>query len=225
MMRATTFFVPVVTGALLALGTSASPALAAAPTPALNTIAPATALQQEAGWLNVSSSTVAPGQTVGVTGTCPTPPAGAPTPVLLSVTSDAFVSPAVFSRNDPMAFVGKATITQNPARTSHQVLLRCSNGVAVDAVTVTGGAGPAPAQPTAPAHHQTGPSHEGVEAGTEHRPVVREEDQQRSGLPWGWITAGALVVAGAGAATAFGVSRRRSSATPNDEQPRSRTGV
>ncbi|ODU04340.1 MAG: hypothetical protein ABS81_10565 [Pseudonocardia sp. SCN 72-86] len=74
----------------------------------------------EAGFVSVSTPQAAPAATIRVSGTCPTPPAGAAQPVVRSVTSPAFSGPESFSETDPMAFDGTATISRSATAGAHQ---------------------------------------------------------------------------------------------------------
>ncbi len=212
-MRPTTLLLSASAGALIAFGAVTGTAFATtpAPVPPSGSVSPAVPTRpsvQEAGAVMVSSDRAAPGQTVRISGSCPTPAAGAPQPTLTSVTSEGFRGPETFSKTDPFAFDGSAVVADAPG--SHQVLLTCSNGTATTSFTVTGSTAPtggvAPSTPAAGgggggAHERTGSGDGGV--------VVEESQPQEESLPWGWIAAGGLVVAGAGAAAGTAYVRRR----------------
>lgn len=208
-MRATTLLLSASAGALIACGAVTGTAFAATPAPvppsgSVSPAVPSTPSVQEAGVVTVSSAQAAPGQTIRISGTCPTPPVGAPQPTVTSVTSAGFRGPETFSKTDPFAFDGSAVVADVPGR--HQVLLTCSNGTAATAFTITGSTastgGGAPSSPAG-----GGSAHE--RARTDGGVVVEEPQAQQESLPWGWIVAGALVVAGAGAAGATAYARRR----------------
>lgn len=225
-MRTTSLLLSASVGAVLAMGVAVLPAYAAtavpavpsSPQPSANPAVPATPTPVEAGYLSVSPASVAPGGSVRVSGTCPEPPAGAPEPTVQSVTSAAFTGQETFSKTDPMAFDGTATVASSATAGSHPVLLTCSNGTATGSVTVAGGgAGPTPAPAPHPAgggstpsgHSSGGESAQGgVFAVTADSPVVTEEPTEH-GTPWGWIAGGVAVVVVAGGGAAYAATRRR----------------
>jgi hypothetical protein len=226
-MRATTLLLSASAGALIALGATAAPAFAGTlPPPGV-----------EVGSLFVSTGQAVAGDIVHVSGSCPMAPAGAALPTIVSVTSTGFTGPETFSRTDPYAFDGTALVADRPG--SHLVTLTCSNGTATTVFTSTvSGPTPAPAptpDPVVPAHpvRPVTPApagHTGTHSGSSTSDTgvftVEEQQQTDSGLPWGWIAAGGLVVAGAAAAgaTAF-AKRRRPVSSTQDDQPTQRMHV
>jgi hypothetical protein len=194
----------------------------------------------EPGVVSVSPSDAATGSSVRISGTCPTAADGAGDPSVQSVTSDAFTGPESFSKTDPTAFDGTATIAHGAAAGDHSVLLTCSNGTASTTVTVTGGSTPDPA----PSGNGSGgngsgngangngssggtegtggdsgalPASEGgagaemstnAGAGSGDGASVVDGSSD-SGAPWGWITAGGIVVIGAAAGATYALTRRR----------------
>ncbi|MGY1753462.1 hypothetical protein [Blastococcus sp. SYSU D01042] len=220
-------------GSLLVLALSTGTALAA----------PSPGGVAEPGAVQVSPASAAPGSSVRISGTCPTAADGAGDPVLQSVTSDAFTAPESFSKTDPTAFDGTATIARGASAGAHDVLLTCSNGTASTTVTVTGGstAGPTPSgggtSGTTPAGGSgAGTSGAGTGGGTAPEPTAAAgadaeagsgsratvvDEETGSSTPWGWITAGGLVVVGAAAGTTYLLTRRRDASSG---PPSSHTG-
>lgn len=225
-MRTSSLLLSASAGALIACGVTVGTAYAQPAVPAVPaTVSPAVPSQPgvaEPGAVSTSVSQAAPGQTVRVSGTCPTPPAGAPMPTVQSVTSPAFAGPESFSKTDPMAFDGTATIASSATAGTHPVTLTCSNGTASTSITVTGGGGGPTPTPT-PAHHggstaggTTDQTTTGGDQGTVDTTTVAPQVQTtEGGLPWGWIAAGAVVVLGGGAGV-YAATRRRGAADPGD---------
>jgi hypothetical protein len=222
-VRTTSLLLSASVGAVLAMGVTVLPASAATAVPAVPSspqpsaipAVPATPTPVEAGYVSVSPASVAPGGSVRVSGTCPEPPAGAPEPTVQSVTSAAFTGQEAFSKTDPMAFDGTATVASSATAGAHPVLLTCSNGTATGSVTVTGGgAGPTPTP--APHHSSTTgeTTHGGVFAVTADTPAAPEQPAE-SGTPWGWIAGGVAVVVVAGGGAAYAATRRRRPADPD----------
>jgi hypothetical protein len=186
-------------GAVLVLSTAgvafASPAV---PTPLpTGPSAPAQPISPAAVF--VSSTDARPGTTIHVSGTCALSAAGAE-PAVVSVNSAAFTGPERFSKTDPTAFDGTATIARSATPGRYPVELVCSNSTATTVLQVTGpdrsagDSGRVPPAPDAPvAHHAV----RGVEA-----------QSDRSGEPWLGVGVGVLVIAAAGAAS-FVVVRGR----------------
>jgi hypothetical protein len=148
-MRPSTAVLGAAAGLTLALGAAGTAAAAPATAPS----APATAAASPAA-VFVSSPTAAPGQTVHVDGTCALPASG-PMPTVVSVTSPAFTGPEVFTKTDPDAFDGTATVRSNAAAGTYTVTLTCSNGTATTSFRVlpasggnSGAVTPAPVAPT-----------------------------------------------------------------------------
>jgi hypothetical protein len=144
-MRPSTAVLGAAAGLTLALG-AAGTAFAAAPAPSPAAGSPAAVF--------VSSPTAVPGQTVRVDGTCALPASG-PMPTVVSVTSPAFTGPEVFSKTDPDAFDGTATVRSDATPGPYTVTLTCSNGTATTSFRVlaasggnSGGGTPAPVQPS-----------------------------------------------------------------------------
>jgi hypothetical protein len=191
-MRPSTAVLGAAAGLTLALGVTGT-ALAAAPTPTTAPASPAAVF--------VSSPTAVPGQTVHVDGTCALPASG-PMPTVVSVTSAAFTGPEVFTKTDPDAFDGTATVRSNAAAGSYTVTLTCSNGTAATSLRVLpagGGSGavtPAPVAPSAAPPVAPG-----------NAPAASEDHSGNESLAFG-LTAVAVVAAGAAGYVA--VSRRRS---------------
>ncbi|WP_369253184.1 hypothetical protein [Geodermatophilus amargosae] len=227
-MRTSTLLLSASAGALLTLGAAGGTALADPGTPTA---------AAEPGAVSVSVASAAPGQTVRVSGTCPTPSDGSQ-PEVQSVTSTAFTGPETFSKTDPTAFDGTATIAQDAAAGAHPVLLTCSNGTASTTVTVTGGGSPTPTPTPTPeptpapsggaaggnaaggADTGTGPgagSEDGTADGGAGGDVVVESQGGSGDVPWGWVTAGGIVVLGAGVGTTYALTRRsgRGPGTPS----------
>jgi hypothetical protein len=224
-VRTTSLLLSASVGAVLAMGVTVLPASAATAVPAVPSspqpsaipAVPATPTPVEAGYVSVSPASVAPGGSVRVSGTCPEPPAGAPEPTVQSVTSAAFTGQEAFSKTDPMAFDGTATVASSAAAGSHPVLLTCSNGTATGSVTVTGGgSGPTPVPAPHPSGHSSGSdggsagetTHGGVFAVATDTPAAPEQPAE-SGTPWGWIAGGVAVVVVAGGGAAYAATRRR----------------
>jgi hypothetical protein len=220
-VRTTSLVLSASIGAIVTLAVSTGTAWAD-PVPAdpgtAPTTSPTASAVQEPGYVSVSVSEAAPGQTVRVSGTCPTPPVGAALPVVESVTSPAFAGPEKFAKTHPMAFDGTATIARSAAAGSSPVTLTCSNGTATTTFTVTNGGEPTPT----PSHHGSSGTHgtaAGGDATTDTRTdggVVVVVENQPVGVPWGWITTGVLVVFGGGAGSAYLLSRRGTRADEND---------
>ena len=199
----------------------------------------------EAGVVSVSPSGAAPGTSVRVSGTCPTAADGAGDPSVQSVTSDAFTGSESFSKTDPTAFDGTATIAHDAAAGDHTVLLTCSNGTATTTVTVNGGSGtpgPAPsgdgtgsgtgsgagsgagsggdpgALPAPGAGPDAGAAGEmtaNAGAGSGDGTSVAIDEGSGSSTPWGWITAGGIIVVGAAAGGTYALTRRRDTGNPS----------
>ena len=203
-MRTPTTLAGVFAGAVLALSTAgvafASPAV---PTPVpTGPSAPAQPISPAAVF--VSSPQARPGTTIHVSGTCALSAAGAE-PAVVSVNSPVFTGSERFSKTDPTAFDGTATIARSATPGRYPVELICSNSTATTVLRVTGSdrpardsghVAPAPDAPAAPiAHHAV----RGVEAQSE-----------RSGEPWlgVGVGVGVLAIAAAGAAS-FVVVRSR----------------
>ncbi|BBG04000.1 MULTISPECIES: hypothetical protein [Pseudonocardia] len=230
-MRTTTLLLSASAGALIAIGASTGAALAQptptpipapSPSPAVPAV-PAAPAAAEAGFVSVSPAQVAPGGSVRVSGTCPTPPSGAPDPQVQSVVSTAFTGQESFSKTDPMAFDGTATVAPTATAGAHPVLLTCSNGSATGTVSVTAGTGP-PAPPAGGGSGSgsgrsgaTGGSTGSGSAGTpggvfavSTDTAVDEEAPADDRMSWGWIVAGvAVIVAAGGGAAAHAATRRR----------------
>jgi hypothetical protein len=212
-MRTSTAVVGAAAGLVLAFGIAGIAGTAgtagAATTPELAAPSPTAAAGSPAA-VFVSSPTVTPGQTIHVDGTCALP-AGGPMPTVVSVASPAFTGPERFSKTDPDAFDGTATIRSTAPPGAYTVTLTCSNGTATTGLTVVaahGGSGTntggttgtdsgtvAPAAPAAPSTQPTG------------QPEAAHNSDSDS-LALG-LTAVAVVAAGAAGYVA--VSRRRRS--------------
>jgi hypothetical protein len=217
-MRTRPLLITVSAGTFLLLAGSTGTALAAPADPSGGAA--------EAGFVSVSPSSAAPGASVRISGTCPTAADGAGDPSVQSVTSDAFTGPESFSKTDPTAFDGTATIARGASAGDHTVTLTCSNGTASGTVTVTGGSTPSPA-PSGNGSNggSSGTGGSGVlpapEPGAGSQPSanagagsggdasVAVDEQSDSGTPWGWITAGGIVVVGAAAGGTYALTRRR----------------
>jgi hypothetical protein len=151
----------------------------------------------------VSSPSAQPGTTVHVSGTCALPPSGA-LPTVVSVNSPAFTGPEKFSKTDPDAFDGTATIARTAAPGHYIVALTCSNSTATTELRVigpdrpAGGSGHAAAAPAVPAV----PAAPVVPAVA---PAVHTQDGP-SDEPWLGVGIGLLTIGAAGA-TAFVVGR------------------
>jgi hypothetical protein len=146
----------------------------------------------------VSSASVRPGTTVHVSGTCALPASGtAAMPTVVSVTSPAFAGPERFSKTDPDAFDGTATIAPTADPGYYPVMLTCSNSTASTAVHVIG----SDAHPAGqPGHAAAAPAPRGVPVVHHATPAVQAHDDPSS-EPWLGVGIGvlALAVAGAGA--------------------------
>jgi hypothetical protein len=206
-MRPSTTVLGAAAGLVLALGwagTAGAATTAIAPTPTAGTTSPAAVF--------VSSPTAAPGQTVHVDGTCALPSSG-PMPTVVSVTSPAFTGPEVFSKTDPDAFDGTATIRSNAAAGSYTVTLTCSNGTATTDFRVVAASGgnsgavtPNPVAPSvAPPAAPSAPATQPAAAPANHS----------SGDSVALGVTGIAIVA-AGAAGYVAVTRRRSSGKHRD---------
>ena len=195
-MRKITTTLAVAAGAVLTLST-AGIALAA---PAAPTAASPAAVF-------VSSGSAKPGTTVHVSGTCALPASGA-MPTVSSVVSPAFTGPERFSKTDPDAFDGTATIDPAAGPGIYTVTLTCSNSTATTTLRVLGsdrpahGSGHAAAVPVAPALPAAGDNSPVVNS-----PVVQAQDDP-SDEPWLGVGVGVLAIAAAGAA-GFVVARSR----------------
>lgn len=203
MRTPTTTLAGVFAGAILTLSTAgiafaapAGPTAApAGPTAPSQSVSPAAVF--------VSSPSAQPGTTVHVSGTCALPASGA-MPTVVSVNSPVFTGPEQFSKTDPNAFDGTATIARTAVPGRYTVALTCSNSTATTAVRVIGPDRPAgdsghaaadPVVPAAPVVH--------------HHATRAVQAQDRSGEPWLGIGVGVLGIAAAGAAS-FVVTRSRS---------------
>jgi hypothetical protein len=212
-MRTSTAVTGAAAGLALALGLAGTAGAATAPELAAAT--PTTAAGTPAA-VFVSSPTATPGQTIHVDGTCALPASG-PMPTVVSVTSPAFTGPENFSKTDPDAFDGTATIRSNAAPGSYTVTLTCSNGTATSDLRVVaahgGGTGTG------------GNSGSGTNAGTDTGTVAPAAPVAPSTQPAAQpdsghsdtdsIALGLTVVAvvAAGAAGYVAVSRRRRSSS------------
>lgn len=208
----TTTLAGVAAGAVLTLST-AGIALAA---PAAPTAASPAAVF-------VSSGSAQPGTTVHVSGTCALPASGA-MPTVSSVVSPAFTGPERFSKTDPDAFDGTATIDPAAGPGIYTVTLTCSNSRATTELRVLGSDRPAhnsghaaavplaPARPAgrdnAPAAHDNAPAAHNAPAAGDNSPVVQAQDDP-SDQPWLGVGVSVLAIAAAGAAV-FVVARSRS---------------
>ena len=236
-MRTSTILLTASAGAALTL---------ALPGTALADPAAASAEVMSDAALTVSPGTAAPGTSVRISGTCATPTDSDALPTVQSVTSDAFTAPEAFSKTDPTAFDGTATIAQHAAPGAHTVTLTCSNGTATTTVTVGGGSptpapAPAPAPSSAPGTAAGGDGAGGdgaggdgaasadevgaqLPAGTSAEPgpdAVGRARAEDGDVPWGWITAGGIVVAGTAAGGTSLLVRRRPEGA---HRPSSRAG-
>ena len=233
-MRTTSLLTTVSAGTFLVLALSTGTAMA---DPADGGTS-ATGGAAEPGVVSVSPSAAAPGSSVRISGTCPTSSDGSGEPTVHSVTSDAFTGSESFSKTDPTAFDGTATIARGAAAGEHTVQLTCSNGTASTAVTVTGSSTPSPdpsgngagangsgsggdpvagggsgVQPAPVAG--TGPAMDAdTGAGSGDSTSVALEEPSDSSTPWGWITAGGVVVVAAAAGGTYQLTRRRDAGTP-----------
>jgi hypothetical protein len=205
-MRPSTTVLGAAAGLVLALGWAGTAGAATiAPTPTAGTTSPAAVF--------VSSPTAAPGQTVHVDGTCALPSSG-PMPTVVSVTSPAFTGPEVFSKTDPDAFDGTATIRSNAASGSYTVTLTCSNGTATTGFRVVaasgGNSGAVTPNPVAPS---VAPSAAAPSAPAT-QPVAAAADHSSGDSIALGVTGIAIVAAGAAGYVA--VTRRRSSGKHRD---------
>lgn len=204
-------------GAVLAFGVCTGTAFAAAATTAPS----AGPTAQEIGHLMLSPTPVAPGATVHISGTCPTPPPGAPQPVVQSVTSPGFAQLATLTKLDPMAFEGHTVVSPTVATGTYTVEAICSNGKAYALLPVNAPNPPAPA----PAHHEGGGGAAGAQGGAGARSgsdrgdggsgVIVTETQTEDTPAWPWIAGGVLLALGLGGA-AYTIGRRSSSAAAQD---------
>ncbi|WP_433159458.1 hypothetical protein [Kribbella sp. CA-247076] len=206
-------------GAVLALSTAgiafAAPAVPT-PVPAAPTPVPTGAASVPTGLTTpsqqgspaavfVSSASVRPGTTVHVSGTCALPASGtAAMPTVVSVTSPAFVGPERFSKTDPDAFDGTATISRTTAPGHYPVMLTCSNSTASTVVRVIGSEEHSAGRP---GHAAAAPAPGGVPVVHHAGPAVQAHDDPSS-KPWLGVGIGALAVAVAGAGT-YVVTRSR----------------
>jgi len=204
-MRTSTAVIGAAAGLVLAFGIAGTAGAATAPAAATPTTPAGTPAA-----VFISSPTATPGQTVHVDGTCALPASG-PMPTVVSVTSPAFTGPETFSKTDPDAFDGTATIRSNTVPGTYTVTLTCSNGTATTDLRVVaahGGSGGstggnsgassgtiAPAAPVAPSTQPAAQPESGSHSGTDPLAV---------GLT-------VVAVVAAGAAGYVAVSRRRSS--------------
>ena len=199
-MRPSTVLAGTAAGAVLALGTAGVALAAPAATPSAG---PSAAASPAAVF--VSPGAAAPGQVVRISGTCALPATDA-LPTVVSVTSPAFAGSERFSKTDPNAFDGTATLA-NVRAGSYTVTLTCSNGTATTSVRVlaaSGGTGgnATPATPVLPAPATQVPAASAAPA---------EVPAEQSGSDSHWVGAGiaVLAVAAAGATGFVATSRRR----------------
>jgi len=216
-MRTSPLLITAAAGTFLLLAASTGTALA--------TPADPTGGAAEPGFVSVSPSSAAPGASVRISGTCPTAADGAGDPSVQSVRSEAFAGPESFSKTDPTAFDGTATIASGAPAGSYTVTLTCNNGTASGAVTVSGGSTPAPEPSGNGSNGGSNGTGTGVlpapEPGTGGQPRANAaegggdgesgavDEESDSSTPWGWITAGGIVVVGAAAGGTYALTRRR----------------
>ncbi|HEV7657596.1 MAG TPA: hypothetical protein VGP36_23095 [Mycobacteriales bacterium] len=202
-MRPSTVLAGTVAGTVLALGIAGTALAAPAATPSAG---PSAAGSPAAVF--VSPGAAAPGRVVGISGTCALPATGT-LPTVVSVTSPAFTGPERFSKTDPDAFDGTATLA-NVRAGSYTVTLTCSNGTATTSVRVlaaSGGAGgnATPGAPAVPAPASQVPA---------ASPAGSAAPAEQSGSGSHWVGAGiAVLAAGAAGATGFVVASRRRNRT------------
>jgi hypothetical protein len=204
-MRPSTTVLGAAAGLVLALGwagTAGAATTAPTPTPAptAGTVSPAAVF--------VSAPTAAPGQTVRVDGTCALPASG-PMPTVVSVTSPAFTGPEVFTKTDPNAFDGTATVRSAATAGTYTVTLTCSNGTATTnfrVVPAGGNSGAVTPNPVAP----SAPAAPPASAAPAAQPADHSADDS--------IALGVAVIAviAAGGAGYVAVTRRRSSGKHRD---------
>ena len=206
-MRTSTAVTGAAAGLVLAFGIAGT-AGAAAPAQA----SPTNAAGSPAA-VFVSSPTAAPGQTIHVDGTCALPASG-PMPKVISVTSPAFTGPENFSKTDPDAFDGTATIRSDAAPGSYTVTLTCSNGSATTDLQVVAAHGGGTGGNTG------GNSGSGANSGTlapaapvapSNQPAAQPESGSHSDSDSLAVGLTIVAVVAAGAAGYVVVTRRRSS--------------
>ena len=208
-MRTSTAVIGAAAGLALAFGIAGT-AGAAAPDQA----APSPSTAGSPAAVFVSTPTATPGQTVRVDGTCALPATG-PLPTVVSVTSPAFTDPEVFSKTDPNAFDGTATVRSNAAPGPYPVTLTCSNGTATTTFQVVPGHGGNSGGGTSGTNSGSNAGGSGetpiAPANPAQAPAAQPADHSGNDSIAIGVTAVAIVAAGGAGYVA--VSRRRRSGT------------